>query len=121
MLMRKQGVIWLRALLKPTTPRLALLALVLTVAAIFLSIYIDNHYGRWLSTHPITANMFAGLLGLPAAFLIVNLAAERALRWGEMSKWAWLRQDERMDFIEAWRTVKHDLFTATHCGIEKKN
>jgi hypothetical protein len=98
-------------MLKPNTWTLAIVALVLTAAAAFLGIYIDNHYGQWFSTHPITANLSAGILGLPAAFLIVNLAAERALRWGEMSKWRPIRLGEATDLFDAWQHVR---FSFTH-------
>jgi hypothetical protein len=90
----------------PHRRRFTVIALVLTIAGIGLTIFLDNRYGHWLSSHPLTSNLTAGLLGLPAAFLIVNLAAERALSLAEQSSWMPLRVEEINDLIHEWRTAR---------------
>jgi hypothetical protein len=53
--------------------------------------------------------LIAGFLGLPAAFLIVNLAAERAIKWGQMSRWQGLQIADMADVRQAWRWARPEI------------
>ena len=88
---------------------IAVSVLVLTVAGVVVALYLDSSQLDWLTEHPLTANLFAGLLGLPAAFLIVNLAAERAISWSEQSKWAGVRAQEAASVVEMWQRCREAL------------
>jgi hypothetical protein len=79
----------------------------LAVAMIPISIYADANHAHWINSHPLTTNLIAGLLGLPAAFLIVNLAAQQALNFYEATKWAKLRLAEADDIINEWRNARN--------------
>jgi hypothetical protein len=85
---------------------LLVVVLVLSVLGVLVSLYLDQHSSDWIERHPITANLFATFLALPATFFIVNVAAERAVIWTEKAKWANIREEEAMDVIEAWRKAR---------------
>lgn len=76
--------------------------LILSLVGVGFSLYMDNEHQIWSSEHPLTANLLAGFLGLPAAFLVVNLAAERAIAWSEQTKWAAVRAQEESAVVMMW-------------------
>ena len=71
--------------------RLTALVTILTVIFFGAGVLIDLLWHDPLGSLPVTANLIAGLLGLPAAILIVNIAAERAVRWGVEKEWELIR------------------------------
>ena len=90
---------WLRRVF----PRiLTVVALILAVIGIGIGLIVDSRYSGFLTAHPVTSNLIAGFLGLPAAFLIVNLAAERAIRWGEMARWDTIRHAAFDSVVSIW-------------------
>ena len=92
--------------LKKTFSRPIVIASILAIVGVLLGILLDTQYGAWFSSNPIISNLIAGLFGLPVAFLIVNLAAERAMAWAERERWTTLRQSEVLDLSGEWNMAQ---------------
>ena len=84
-------------------------SIVLTVLAVVLSLRLDAGTDSFAHQHPITANLIAGGLGLPAAFLIVNLAAQWGINWAEDRQWDLVRNATAASVHRCWDTLRPAL------------
>lgn len=103
---RSSLVPWLR---QRSTSFILFAVLLLSIAGIGLSIFMDHRHQSWTSDNPMTAGLLAGFLGLPAAFLIVNLAADRAIDWSDRTKWEAVREQEAAGVVKLWERARPAL------------
>lgn len=111
---------WFRADAAKRAMRLLVTAVaVLTGAGIVGAILIDRNWNSEIDNYPLTANLAAGLLGLPAAFLIVNIAAEHTVKMAGRARWSKLRQSELKEARSYSTRVRDDLIENFH--LEKSS